>query len=138
MATYTGAEGSLKFGLTTAALIGQVKDWTFSIDRGDVDTTFLGAEIKTQQGTLPMASGTMKVAYDKAFDSPTKTLIEQLLVANAPGNNPVELYTNATEKITGTILLGKCSFSNETEALILFDISFKFNTLDLTALHVAD
>ena len=137
MTTYTGVEGSVKFGLTTAAEVGQVQGWTFDIDRGDVDTTFLGSEIKTQQGTLPMASGTMKVAYDKVSTSATKTIIEQLLVANAQGTNPVELYTNATEKITGTILLGKCSFSNETEELIIFDVSFKFNTLVLTGLHAA-
>lgn len=137
MATFDGTGGSLKFDLTTPATVAQVKQWSLNIQKNELDTTFLGSDWKTAQGSLAGATGSCQVAYDSANNSGTDKFLTAVLVENDQGVHEIELYTTADKKITGTCLITGFNISSQTEQLIMADVSFRLNSCDVSGLHVA-
>lgn len=135
MATFSGEGGSLKFDLTTAATVAQVKTWSLNIQKTELDTTFLGSDWKTAMGSLAGATGSCQVAYDSVNNSGTDKFMEAVLVANDQGVHEIELYTTSDKKITGTCLITGFNISSQVENLIMADVSFRLNSCDASGLH---
>ena len=122
MATFRGQDGSVT---NAGGTVGQVRQWSCSIQQELLDASTMGDDWKKHRGGMASWSGSIEMLFDYA-DAGQAAFVDKLVTAS-PDGLPITatLRVDTSKQITGSLIIKACKIDDTLNDLVKLSAEYE-------------
>ena len=127
MPFYRGDEGSVHFTNNpddTPTSVTALRNWSFTLDKEEIEATAQGDTFKTYLPGLVSGSGTAEMLFDKGTGT-KQELLEDIISTDAVADSKFKLFFNGSENISFSGMVTSADYNATVGEVQSVTVSFR-------------